>query len=110
MIRGVKRVCLGCGVLTSHGSRCQTCKAIQDREIEARRGVRPHYQGDYKQRAKVVRDNATVCYLCGQGARAADPFQADHVIEGDPYSPLLPAHRSCNIRKAQAAKQNAKRT
>ena len=109
MIRGVKRVCLGCGVLTSYGSRCEACKARQDREIESRRGVRPHYQGDYKTRAKAVRSNAVACHICGEGWKPSDPWQADHVIEGDPSSPLLPAHRSCNIRKSKA-KAKTKRT
>ena len=109
MIRGVRRVCLGCGVLTAYGSRCETCKAEQDREIEARRGERQHYKGDYAKRAKQVRATAETCHICGQGWKQGDPWQADHLIEGDPESPLLPAHRSCNIRKAQEAKKRKRK-
>lgn len=97
MIPGVKRVCLGCGVLTSFGSRCEGCFA----KLPPRppKGDRPHYAGDYKRRAKAVRDGATVCYICGLPPTERDPIQADHVFTGDPNSPLMPAHRSCNIRK-----------
>ena len=35
-------------------------------------------------------------WLCGGGAVPGDPWQADHVIPGNPDSPLAPAHRSCN--------------
>lgn len=33
------------------------------------------------------------------GPRRGDPWEADHVAAGDPDSPLLPAHRSCNRRR-----------
>ena len=101
MIRGVKRVCLGCGVLTDVGSRCSSCQATLDRAIEARRGPRPHYAGNYQTRAKYVRANAIVCWICGEGARVDDPWTADHVLPGDasPSTPLAAAHRSCNSRR-----------
>lgn len=101
MIRGVKRVCLGCGTLTPYGSRCEPCQAAKDREIEARRGTRPHYAGDYRKRAKIVRESALVCACCGKAPTPEDPMQADHVREGDPGSPLQPLLRSCNIRKSK---------
>jgi len=63
-----------------------------------------------------VRENTTVCWICGEGAREGDPWQADHVVprslvtdaptgvqEGTPdanISGLLGAHRSCNIKRA----------
>ena len=100
MIPGVPRICLGCGARTHHGSRCETCKAKQDREIEARRGDRPHYAGDYKARAAYVRANTIACAICGEGPITGDPWQADHIREGDPSSPLQGVHRSCNIRKS----------
>lgn len=99
MIPGVPRPCLDCNKLTHHGTRCETCVQQHQQRITAARQPRPHYAGNYRQRAKAIRDNATNCYLCGEGPRPNDPFQADHVIEGDPDSPLAPAHRSCNIRK-----------
>lgn len=90
----IKRPCLNCGSLTYEASRCDRCQRLWERAHPKR--DRPHYKGDYKKRAKQVRDNATHCWLCGGGARPNDPWTADHVIAGDPASPLLAAHRSCN--------------
>jgi hypothetical protein len=60
-----------------------------------RRGMR-HYTGDYRKRAKAVRDAAIACHWCGEGFTSDNPVQADHVIAGDPYSPLMAACRRCN--------------
>ena len=98
MIPGVKRPCLGCGVLTGDGSYCQPCAAEMERVRSRERGPR-HYTGDYRKRAKEVRENAEACWLCGEGARSDDPWTADHLVPGEPTSPLLPAHRSCNSRR-----------
>ena len=66
-------------------------------------GRRPaHYRGNgYDRRAKWCRDMAnanpnTTCRRCGLGRREGDPWEAGHVIDGDPASPLAPEHRSCN--------------
>lgn len=60
-----------------------------------------HYRGSYHVQARKVRDAAnadpgTLCRRCGLPARAGDPWEAGHVIDGDPRSPLAPEHRSCN--------------
>jgi hypothetical protein len=92
----IKKPCLNCGELTRNSSRCDRCTAVR----EARRNERrPHYKGDYRRRAKEVRATAIACWICGEGARPNDPFTADHVATGEPNSPLLPAHRSCNSRR-----------
>jgi len=93
----VKRACIepGCPNLTT-ATRCTPHqKAYKQRRYRAS----PHYQGDYDARAKVVRDTAERCWLCGEGPRADDPWTADHVYPGQPDSPLAPAHRSCNSRR-----------
>ena len=101
MILGVQRPCLDCGRLTPQGNRCEPCRLENARRLDANRdqSKRQHYGGDYRKRAKAVRDAATHCWLCGETARSNDPWQADHVVAGAIDSPLLPAHRSCNIRK-----------
>lgn len=89
--------CLICGVLTKLGNRCQIHQDEYDiKEANRPKTFRQHYQGDYAKRAKDVRDNAVVCWLCKEGYRANDPWTADHYYPGVPDSPLLPAHRSCN--------------
>lgn len=90
------RRCLDCNQLTPTGSRCPDCRRARAR---ARNAARPHYGADYARRAREVRENAAVCWLCGDGWRPDDPWQADHLNPGDPDSELLPAHRSCNARR-----------
>lgn len=95
-----KKPCLDCGRLTEGGSRCPTHQSMKQKRLdEMRKGKRQHYSGDYKKRAKIVRDNAEYCWICGDGYRDNDPFTADHYFPGDQTSPLLPAHRSCNSRR-----------
>jgi hypothetical protein len=99
---GFNKPCLNCGQL-SKGSRCPDCQGQLNRirnraqdtpERRAKKAL--YYNKDYHRRAKIVRDTATHCHLCGKGARANDPWQADHLDPGNPNSILLPAHRSCN--------------
>lgn len=97
--------CLECGQL-SRNNRCDTHQATIDRAKEKRRDTperrakkKLYYNSDYQRRARHVRQTAEVCHICGQGAREGDGWQADHLIPGDPTSPLLPAHRSCNAKR-----------
>lgn len=104
MIPGVKRPCIDCGTLAD-GSRCPACQSrLNARMDAARKGKRDHYRGDYAKRAAAVRASATVCYWCLQGPRPNDPWQADHLFPGEPQSPLVPAHRSCNIKRSNEAR------
>jgi hypothetical protein len=89
----VRQVCLDCRTLTANGSRCEACAARRER---LRNGRRQHYKGAYRKQAKWVRDNAVTCWICGEGERFGDPWTADHLLPGNPDSPLAPAHRSCN--------------
>lgn len=86
--------------MSRNGSRCPEHQQSRDRYVDmakaARKKATGQYAGDYRRRAKAVRESATVCWLCGGGVRPNDPWQADHVVPGDPDSPLAPAHRSCN--------------
>lgn len=101
-----QRPCIDCGQL-SYGSRCDT----HEQERKAKRPRTPDseerkakkrllYNSDYRRRAKLVRQNAIECHLCGGGYNPLDPWEADHVYPSDPNSILLPAHRSCNRRKS----------
>ena len=79
--------CLDCGRLHTRAVYCE----IHERPVL--------YRGRYRQEAAYVRANAITCHLCGKGADATDPWTADHVLPGDPDSPLQAAHRSCNSRR-----------
>ena len=94
------RPCLDCGALTSTGNRCQQHQSAYTAKVDERRKPnRKHYSNDYAKRAKQVRDNATICWICKDGYRPNDPWTADHYFAGVENSPLLPAHRSCNSRR-----------
>jgi len=95
-----KMPCLVCKKLTDGNSRCDAHQKMWDDQADAKRRARKQatgqYSGDYKARARMVRENAYVCHLCNEGPRLNDPWQADHINPADPYSPLAAAHRSCN--------------
>jgi hypothetical protein len=73
--------------------------------------VKPLYQGTYPRRAKAVRDAAysrpgTRCWRC-QGTYAealkhwgprGAAWQAGHVVDGHPGSPLAAEHAQCNAK------------
>jgi len=86
----IQRPCLNCGNLTTRITRCEHCQRHHD----------SLYDADYRRRAERIREHATHCHICGEGARPDDPFTADHIRPRDPSSPLAPAHRSCNTRKS----------
>lgn len=73
-----------------------------------------HYRGAYHVQARRIRAAAnanpnTRCWRCGHPARPGDPWEAGHLRDGDPASPLLPEHRSCN-RAAGARLTNTRKT
>ena len=103
----VSRPCLDCGELIGEGSRCLRCNSKYQSVIERRRygkRDRSKYQGSYTRRAKLVRQSATHCWICGEGQRLDDPFQADHIFD-TPDSPLAAAHRSCNASRGKPPKE-----
>lgn len=65
------------------------------------------YGTDYRRRRAqlfATLNEHSTCWRCGEGPREGDPFEAGHLIDGDPHSPLGFEHRTCNRRAgAQAA-------
>jgi hypothetical protein len=72
-------------------------------------GANRPYTAEYRKAAAEVRASTVACWLCGEGWRADDPWQADHVTPGNPESVLLGAHRSCNIGRANKARSKGGR-
>lgn len=98
--------CIKCGTL-SVNNLCDThmaqVKARDNARGNARKARTNQYGGAYKRLAKIIRENAEVCHICGQGWRPNDPFEADHLTPGSEVyslSQLAPAHRSCNIARS----------
>lgn len=94
------RPCMKCGTLTRGQNYCDDHRPAEYRKPEkiAERNEKKKklYSPAYRKAAKAVREAAVACHICGKGANPHDPWQADHLIPGDPLSPLAPAHRSCN--------------
>lgn len=88
----IQRPCIECRRLTTSTTRCPVCEGKRQ---AVRHATRTHYHGDYRARAKVIRETATYCWICGEGARPDDPWTADHVF-GPESDVLAAAHRSCN--------------
>lgn len=97
-----RRPCLACGELC-HGSYC--AKHLQ--ELNARRQInkdtperlarkRLLYGGDYKKRRAEVVATATHCYICQKPFESATGIDVDHLVAGDPNSPLAATHEVCN--------------
>jgi hypothetical protein len=107
--------CLDCGT-PADSTRCHRCgdtfNRTRNRQQTLRRqtnGARPYDTGTYRTVAKLVRATATRCHICGNGPRTNDPWQADHltpVFQGGGAGPLAPAHRSCNISRANKLRAN----
>jgi len=113
MLRAVMKPCLTCQQLIEakpNVIRCTDCETVYQSQRHKRQALtrdRSHYLGNYRSRAKVVRDTAEACWFCGEGRRIDDPFQADHLIPQDssPDAILLPIHRSCNSKRAGQIKK-----
>lgn len=97
--------CLDCGVLTKGGNRCDEhenlVKSLHNAKRNLVKKTTGQYSGSYRARAKAVRETALVCHLCFDGARANDPWVADHAVPSDngDTALLLPAHKSCNEKR-----------
>lgn len=104
-MRGFRKPCLRCGEL-SYENYCEIHRELKAAELRQRLATLPKrtdksklYGGDYRKRAKEVKEKSTHCHICHKPATPGDPFEADHIIPGDPNSPLAAAHRSCNRSK-----------
>ena len=105
----MKQPCLNCGTPGTR-NRCERCHTTHRQTINARQhaqrkanGGRPQYAGNWQATSRAIRATATRCWLCGEGPRPNDPWQADHTIpaaHGGHHSPAAPAHRSCNIARS----------
>ena len=96
---GFSKPCLDCGELTRIGNRCEKHQAIIDSKINARKAQRTLYDADYKKQAKIIKEYATHCWLCGEAFTDRSEIQADHVLAGRRDSVLAPAHARCNAQR-----------
>ena len=89
--------CLRCGALVRGASYCPPCQPTRPPSPQRQAKKRHLYGGTYKARAKQVRQQATICYLCNEPFQEGDTIEADHLIpELGHTSPLAPTHRHCN--------------
>ena len=94
-----QKPCLKCGRLVRGASYCGGCAPTYTTEHREQK-KRYLYGGDYKARAKTVRENSTHCHICGKQFTGGDRVEADHLYpELGAGSPLLGAHRTCNRKR-----------
>ena len=91
--------CLKCGTLVRGSSYCGGCRPIRVDSPERKAKKRELYNADYRKLRKQIKSQATHCHLCGQAFEYGDSIEADHLIAGQPDSPLAPAHRECNRKR-----------
>jgi len=103
----------------SPGMRCPGCqaKATQRKNTDppgrptaAQRG----YGADWRRISARITANAVACHWCGLEFTEDDPATADHLIPKarggtNDESNLVPAHRSCNSRRAAQARRQRPR-
>lgn len=93
----IARACTKCAAIAVAGTnRCENHPA-------GKRSGRPH-----RRNSQHVIANAVLCGLCGQPARADDPFERGHKLAladggSNDASNYEAQHRSCNRRAAAAA-------
>lgn len=96
--------CLTCNQLTTGASYCDTHQLQADeREKLRQRGRKAgrtlYNSAHYRRQRAYLKANATHCHLCKQAFINRDDITADHLIPGDPNSPLAAAHSLCNSRR-----------
>jgi hypothetical protein len=99
------RPCLKCQQLhRDQGDYCNSCRTQSERERERQRSQDPVrqakkkilYSSAYRNAREILKANATHCHLCKEPFTDRSEISADHLVPGDPASPLLPAHKRCN--------------
>lgn len=112
----MKQPCLDCGTVTD-SNRCDPCdlrfRTGRYRAQTAARksnGGRPQYGGAWAAYSRAVRATATICWICGQGPKPNDPWQADHLNPAAQSrgtdQRAAAAHRSCNIARGNRLRTN----
>ena len=100
-----RRPCLTCGQLANDSYCPQHRKELNDRRQLAKdtpeRLARKRllYGGNYRQRRRELLATATHCALCLKPFLPTDRIDADHVLPGNPNSPLQATHATCNRSK-----------
>jgi len=104
------RPCLKCQNLhRDYGDYCVGCRGAINRQREqdpVRKAKKKNlYNSHYRRVRQYLRQNATHCHLCQQPFTDRSEITADHIIAGDPSSPLAAAHASCNYSRGNKAAQ-----
>ena len=99
------RPCLSCNQLhKDKGEFCSSCRTERDRKREANpeRIARKKmlYGNDYRKRREVLVKETIInnlcCHICKLPFESKADITADHLMAGNPQSPLAPAHKRCN--------------
>jgi hypothetical protein len=107
-LRVFPKPCLKCkAIFTARSEYCEACRLERKPREQKPRVYSPErklrkrllYNAEYQRRARGVRESATHCHICLKAFVDRKDIQADHLVPGDPSSPLAAAHRFCNASK-----------
>ena len=103
--------CLTCNQLTTGASYCATHQqGVDERERERQRirkaGRTLYNNTHYRKQRAYLKATATHCHLCKQAFTSRADITADHLIPGNPDSPLAAAHSLCNSRRGNKPLSN----
>jgi DNA-directed RNA polymerase subunit RPC12/RpoP len=103
----------------SPGLRCPACQAKATKRKNTDPPGRPSasqrgYGTEWRRVSAKITAGATACHWCGREFTAQDPATADHLVPKarggtNDESNLVPAHRSCNSRRAAQARRPTSR-
>jgi len=79
-VKRTQRPCLTCGVLTTHGDRCNVCGPRKATEWARNRGQSPYRTAEWRRLSIQKRKEVPYCELCGQrDNNPSNPLTADHL-------------------------------
>lgn len=96
--------CLICNQLTTGASYCAVHQTQADEKEKLRQRGRKagrtlYNTKEYRRGRAWLKATATHCHICKQAFINRNDITADHLIPGDPQSPLAAAHSLCNSRR-----------
>jgi 5-methylcytosine-specific restriction endonuclease McrA len=97
-----QKPCIQCGRLSPDAT-CKQCHLKKERQRDRIRDADPArrmkkatlYNAEYKKKRAMLKTQGGICYLCGEVVPPGTG-QADHIIAGNPDSPLAITHSFCN--------------
>jgi hypothetical protein len=104
MMTRFPKPCLVCNILTTGASYCSVHQLAVDQREKQRQAIRKkgrtlYNDANYRRIRTHLKATATHCHICKLPFTNRNDITADHLIPGNPQSPLDAAHALCNSRR-----------